>query len=292
VTVKRVVLLAAVVAVVGGGLVWSATGQPREDAGPPALGEVRRVSTGRDVVLPFDSYRHPSTEVNTIERATAVLAKQCMTRFGHDWPLPMSDAVDPTVHTSGGRYGIVDATEVATRGYHAAEEPAEQRTADPQQPLDAVMVYTGKGATTVGGQAVPEGGCVGEARRKLEEGVPQGLAGADFAALDRSLYEEAQVDGRVQQAMSGWRDCMAAAGYQYADVWAANDDVRWSAPAPTPEEIAVATTDVACREKTGLTATWLAVETAYQQRTITERAAEFDALRQGMRVRLANAARV
>jgi len=121
--------------------------------------------------------------------------------------------------------------------------------------------------------------------------VPAALPGEAFAELDRELYLTAQADPRVQAAMAGWRACMAEAGERYADVWAANDDVRWSGPAPAPAEIAVAKADLACRTRTALPGTWLAVETAYQQRAIADRRGEFDALAQALRARLANARR-
>ena len=119
--------------------------------------------------------------------------------------------------------------------------------------------------------------------------MPTAMTGADFAELDRELYLTAQADDRVQRIMTEWRKCMAESGWRYADVWAANDDVRWSGPEPTPEEIKVAKADLVCRKRTGLTETWLAVETAYQQREIDERNSEFEALAKAMHVRLANA---
>ena len=82
---------------------------------------------------------------------------------------------------------------------------------------------------------------------------------------------------------------MAASGYGYADVWAANNDIRWESETPSQVEIDTATTDVTCRQRTELVGTWLAVETAYQRQAVTERAAQFDALDRGMRVRVDNA---
>ncbi|WP_410589568.1 hypothetical protein [Amycolatopsis sp. lyj-23] len=282
------IVLAVALAALAGGVALAASGDP--GSGPPALGPVRTVASGADIVLPFDAYRHPAAEVNVIERATSLLARDCLARFGHRWAPPADDAVDTSRPAAAGRYGIVDAAEVARLGYHAAQPP--DRPAKPQPPLDVLMVYTGKGASAVGGQPVPEGGCLGEARRRLEEGVPAAMPGEAFAQLDREVYLAAQADERVQRAMAGWRGCMAESGRRYTDVWAANDDVRWSAPEPTPEEIAAAQADLACRTRTGLPGTWLAVETAYQRRTIDDRTGEFEALAKARHARLANAHRV
>ncbi|UOX93117.1 hypothetical protein MUY14_21765 [Amycolatopsis sp. FBCC-B4732] len=285
----RAARIAAAVAVAALGCGVALSAGDAAEPGPPPIGPVRPVVSGADVVLPFDAYRHPAAEVNVIERATAALAGKCLARFGYDWTPPSIAAVDTSRPAAGGRYGIVDAAEVARLGYHAAQPP--DRVAQAQPPLDVLVVYTGKGTSEVRGRPVPEGGCVGEARRRLEEGVPAALPGEAFAELDRELYLTAQADPRVQAAMAGWRACMAEAGERYADVWAANDDVRWSGPAPAPAEIAVAKADLACRTRTALPGTWLAVETAYQQRAIADRRGEFDALAQALRARLANARR-
>ncbi|MBE1496640.1 hypothetical protein H4696_003740 [Amycolatopsis lexingtonensis] len=276
---------ALVVAALGCGIALSA-GDAAEP-GPPPIGPVHAVASGADVVLPFDAYRHSAAEVNVIERATALLARDCLARFGYLWAPPSADAVDAFRPAAGGRYGIVDAAEVARLGYHPVEPP--DRPAEPQPPLDVLMVYTGKGTSEAHGQPVPDGGCLGEARRRLEEGVPAALPGEAFARLDRELFLTAQADPRVQAAMAGWRGCMAESGERYADVWAANDDVRWSGPSPTPEEIRVARADLACRARTGLAGTWLAVETAYQRRAIEERSGEFEALAKARQVRLTTA---
>jgi hypothetical protein len=297
---SRLALLVLGVATVGGVgvatvgvLTHTATaGGSRPAAGPPAIDTLRPVSSGRDIVLPFDSYRPTTAEVNTIERATAALARDCMHRFGLDWALPAADAAGADSPSGSRRYGVLDQAEVSRLGYHPPPETTQPVTAAAAPALDAVAVYAGKGAGTVGGHPVPDGGCLGEARRTLGAGVPSSLDGARFAELDIQLFSAAQADGRVQAAMARWRTCMAESGYDYADVWVANDDVRWTAPAPSPAEIATATADVACRKQTDLVPTWLAVESAYQRRAISERASEFDALKTGKRVRLNNATRV
>ena len=287
------VLLITGIAVISGGIMLAARGDGRTGEAPPAIENIRPVEWGRDITLPFDEYRHSTREVNTIERAAAMVAKDCMHRFGQDWTVPASDAADPSIHSESGRYGVIDQVEVSQRGYHAAEEQTKPSDKVQQQPaLDAVMVYTGKGASTLNGQSIPEGGCLGEARRKLAEGAPSSMSGAEFVELDYQLFSVAQADGRVREAMKHWRECMAESGYDYADVWAANNDVRWSEPTPSAEEIATAKTDVACKTRTNLVSTWLAVETAYQRRVIAERADEFDALKTRMRVIIDNASRI
>lgn len=289
---SRVVLLIVGMAVIGGGVILAA-GRAQTGEAPPPIGDIRPVASGRDVVLPFNEYRNSTAEVNTIERAAAVLAKDCMGRFGQEWTVSKSDAADSTVEADGGRYGVLDPAEVSQWGYHAPE--AETKKSDDGQPTpspDAIMVYTGEGMSALRGQAIPEGGCLGEARRTLAEGGPPSMSGAEFAELDLRIFSAAQADGRVGERMTRWRECMAESGYDYVDVWAANNDVRWSGLTANAQEIATATKDVACRSRTNLVPTWLAVETAYQQRVIAERADEFTALTASKRAWVDNASRV
>ncbi|RSM64466.1 hypothetical protein DMH04_51250 [Kibdelosporangium aridum] len=257
----------------------------------PPVGEIRPVSSGADIVLPFRDYELSSAQLDIVERATTLMARACVQRFGLDWPLPRTEPTETTVVADANRYGIIDRAEVAQRGYHPPPEPP--RAPDDTSPsLDAVAVYAGKGASVVGGRPVPEGGCVGEARRQLAQGAPAGLSGAEFADLDQQIFQRAQADSRVSAAMAAWRACMAASGYHYTDVWAANDDARWTTPQPAPGEIATATTDLDCRATSNLVPVWLAVETAYQRQAIARRSAEFDATAAKLRTMLENASRI
>lgn len=261
------------------------------DATPPELGEIHPVTSAEDIVLPFHEYQLSAAELNVVERATAVLAKGCMNRFELDWPAPTGEGADMDGNDNGDRYGIIDRAEVTEWGYH--RPPEQQEPSDETSPApEAIMVYTGRGASEVGGRRVPEGGCVGEARRQLTGDAPPGMAGADLANLDQEIFQRAQADDRVRVAMGNWRECMARFGYHYTDVWAANDDVRWGGAAPEPEELATATADLDCREESNLVPIWLAVETAYQRRAIADRSDDFAALRTRLTTTVENASHV
>ncbi|MGH8826651.1 MAG: hypothetical protein ACRDVZ_03415, partial [Jiangellaceae bacterium] len=117
------------------------------------------------------------------------------------------------------------------------------------------------------GNPLPDGGCGGEATAALggfseDFGLPDGLTGES--------YERAESDSRVKAAVDEWAACMDRAGYEYESIWEPNN-ADWPDPAG-PEEIAVATADVACKAETNLAGIWLAVETAYQNQLIEENA--------------------
>jgi hypothetical protein len=104
----------------------------------------------------------------------------------------------------------------------------------------------------------------------------------ELQQMQNDLYRNAQADPRVQTVMHRWHDCMRAAGYDYADVWRANNDPRWTAAKPTALELATATADVGCKQRTDLASVWLTVEAAYQRQAIAERPEAFDAVRRGL----------
>ena len=118
------------------------------------------------------------------------------------------------------------------------------------------------------------------------------MSGGEFSELDRQASKAAEADDRVVERMARWHDCMAEKGYDYTDVWAVNNDARWTGPTPAAEEVATATRDVECRTRTGLVSTWLAVEAAYQRRLIAERPEDFAALRASRQHWVDSAARV
>ena len=66
---------------------------------------------------------------------------------------------------------------------------------------------------------------------------------------------------------------MKTAGYDYADPWAANNDGKWSSGGKaTTEEITAAMADLSCRKQHRVVDVSLAVESAYQKRSIEQNA--------------------
>jgi hypothetical protein len=257
-----------------------------------ALRKSRVVSTGADITLPFDSYFMSTPQANQFDRAAQILARDCMKHFGFDWRIRVTE-VKVEVAPKAGRYGLIDADAAATYGYHATPDEADTGGDAGVKPDAATaMVYFGNGPSTYAGQTVPKGGCLGEARSKLAEGAPVSLSTQELRGLQNELYHKAQADRRVQAAMAGWRTCMKSAGYDYDDIWKANNDPRWTGPQPAPEEIPTAKADVTCKKRVDLAGIWLTVETAYELESIQQRAGAFDAVRKSLDVQVENAARV
>jgi hypothetical protein len=85
---------------------------------------------------------------------------------------------------------------------------------------------------------------------------------------------------------------MRRAGLGYADPMQANDDPAFHTPRPSRREIAVATTDVRCKQAVGLVEVWAVVEAAYQRRALDRHATQLRILKRWLDTRRRSAARV
>jgi hypothetical protein len=117
------------------------------------------------------------------------------------------------------------------------------------------------------GKPVPEGGCMGEARRAL---VRDGAVGEaePVRRIDTASVLRAMEDPRVRSAFDQWSACMEKRGHAYDDPWQAINDKAFRGPGVTPREIATAVADVACKRETNLVGVWYAVDAAYLSRQL------------------------
>jgi hypothetical protein len=253
------------------------------EAGEPRIGDIPTVRSEADIVLPMDSYRPTAEQQRAVSNAGNILGRECMKRFGLDWPASQAAAL-PGMPRNARRYSVVDPDKVATDGYHAVEQLRAQQIIQAQRAdlpapsNDAVNVWGGRGQSTYNGQAVPAGGCGGEATRKLAGGVvPPDVGLAEKLQLDS--FNRTRSDSRVVRAFAAWSSCMEAQGYDYPDPFVAVNDQRWQTNEISKQEIATAVTDVTCKIEAKVAGTMLAVEMAYQQRLIDKHASELNAIK-------------
>jgi hypothetical protein len=263
-------------AVIGAGLcvVAGCSAEQGETRPEPPLGPVPVIQVDSDVTFPLDGYLISPERRATIRKSQDLLVRQCLRRFGFDMELP--DREPDQVR--GRVIGVVDDAEVAKFGYSDPETLESVRKAEQTRkelkpwPEEKIAVLNGHGSKKDG---VPDGGCAGEAQRTLgltsqAKEVP---GDENFViALSRQSTELAEADSRLKDAWGRWSACMKDAGYHYADPWAANGDKRFAGDDASPEEIAAARADVACRKKHDVNGIWVAVRTAYQNRLVVDHA--------------------
>jgi hypothetical protein len=263
------------------------------------IGQVRNYN---DISMPLDAYLVTAEQEATLLQAVDLFTAECARRFGVTG-LPRSETTWTRELIVGRRYGLINPADALQWGYNVPPRLDSGGTAkgdatspDVWNPTDEEFVvirgrdrYTAESreGVVVNGERVPDGGCAGEAERRLDEGAPSvNMRVAD--ELRAESYALAETDSRVRAASDAWSACMKQSGYDYADIWAPNDR-EWPEPA-TSEEIATARTDVRCKQESNLAGIWLAVEVAYQVRLIDGRAEELDEVKKAIDVRLRNAA--
>ncbi|MEV4637045.1 hypothetical protein AB0J80_06800 [Actinoplanes sp. NPDC049548] len=286
---SRLVPCLMTVAVLAAGGCTAGGSKQAPDTGEPAVSTLLHVSDLRTFTLPLEPYRESSATLPRSAQAQQVLIEKCVQRFGLRYT-PPAEAGSSVVGAER-RYGIADAAAAREHGYHVPP-PSGRPAPETKPPPDTVAVLFGDGPSRHNGQAVPEGGCVGEARRKLAAGAPA-VGDARLAEeLSAETFDQAWRHSRARTAVTAWSACMRQAGYDYADPLKANDDPAFRTPEPTAREIAVARADVTCKEQSDLVDVLASVETAYQDRAVRRHAAELATLKESFAVRERNAARV
>lgn len=241
------------------------------------VGDSPAEATGTSTEFPLDAFDADEEERQLLQDAVVVLTAECMAAHGFpDYPVPTEPPVEHTT-TITRHYGVTDAAAAARFGYHDPESvPLETVSTtwagEAPEPSDAEYeaLYgfrPGEGLPT----SPPTAGCLGDAAQDLY---------GDTRALDtmasrlaRQVSGDSLIDPRVMAALAEWSECMRSHGYDVVLPEQPVDDVRMS-PDPTadpsPEEIEMATTDVACKDETDLIDRWKAAEIDLQNAVMAD----------------------
>ncbi|GLZ29958.1 hypothetical protein Lesp02_21480 [Lentzea sp. NBRC 105346] len=255
--------------------------QSGETRPEPALGPVPVIQVDADVRFPLDDYLLSPERRVTLRRGQDLLVQKCLRRLGFEMNLPDREPDE----VKGRVIGVVDDAEAAKYGYSDPETLEAVRRAEQirkeQKPWPAQMMVAlnGGGPNAPKKGDIPQGGCTGEARRALGRASQQADQAGDenfVIGLSGRSTKLAEADSRLKAVWGKWSACMKESGYDYADPWGPNDDKRFAGDDASPEEIATARADVACRRKHDVNGIWVAVRTAYQNRLIGDNAEALD----------------
>ncbi|MFB4293274.1 hypothetical protein ACBI99_36930 [Nonomuraea sp. ATR24] len=269
----------------------------------PAGNQPPHLQSIQDVVFPLDAYEPTPEQVGDLTSAMRYALSDCMGRFGFtDYPKHrLKASVSPFPEDR--RYLFIEPAKAAQYGYAGA--PASELSDKPLKADTAVKssapsaeeqaVYLGKGQHTYRSSQIPQGGCLGEARRSV-------LAGTNaenewlVTQLRGQASDEAQADARTVEATQQWSACMARSGHAYSDPAAAWEDPRWAARRDggplSPEEQKVAQADMQCKLEVNYLGIRSTVEKEVQTRLIASSAERLDKYRADLRVKLSNAAKI
>lgn len=269
------------------------------DVPAPAPAGIPKITTAVIDPVPVEAYLLTEAQWTTLGKAESALRVRCMERFGfaYEEPLPVGESSGQTI--SQYRYGKLDPAKTAVHGYRmppapsssSSEEVRKKPTAAERVVLSGTADLTaksGKGGQKINGETVPDGGCVGEAQRKLGDyGDAQVANDVNLGSFGKSLQ-----DGRVHAVFAKWSRCMAESGYHYENPMDASEDEKWRGETASVEEKTVATADAHCKIKNNVAGVWYAVDVAYQKQAIEEHAEELDQVRKAIAGQLKTAADV
>jgi hypothetical protein len=246
-----------------------------DGAGPAPADPVPVLLDSVGLRLPVQDYLLTDAQATLVSRGRALLVQRCMRRFGFNYAAPETapGRYGPRSLTDR-RYGITDAALAARYGYRLGDRDPALRKRPPAHALgpDAQTVLTGEGQSRIHGLAVPDGGCIGEADRRLARLAPPGADPRLGNRLQLESFQVSKRDERVQDAFRAWSACMRRAGYDYASPLTVAGDPQFVGSRPGQHEIAVARADVRCKASTNVIGIWFTVESAYQDVWIRQHA--------------------
>lgn len=243
-------------------------------AGPTRWQATEEGTTGTDVTdtrlpTPLAAYALTAREMATLDFARRALWRECLKGFGFDYPVPSyKDLVSRHLAleevTVSRWFGI---TNRDTAKVYGMLLPSNEWASDEVELMDSPelsLVLLGPvtpdgepildAPASIDGVVIPEGGCAGEASRRL--GAENIMNFGDMARdLRFSSSKEFQDSSGYQELQAKWAACMSKAGYPqvkrtYNDPFATKLIAsRKEADKPSAEEIEFALASIDCMEE-------------------------------------------
>jgi hypothetical protein len=262
-----------------GGAAGGSSGGASENSAAP------KIVSAAEMRLPIEQYMFTNSQRGRIVEAKEKVIELCVQRFGLTYePSEQSRSFQPETLTAL-RYGITSESDAAGYGYRPAGSEGSTAPVKPKPVTKEVKMLL-KGTTVAGeyrGRTVPEGGCIGESRRALQDTEKDGGGGDAEVSnkINANSWQLSYQDKRVRVVFNKWAHCMQRAGHHYADPMEANNDPRWRKTASaTSDEKKVAVADARCKKAYNVVGTWYASDRAYQERMIKEHSAELKSVRE------------
>lgn len=203
---RRHVLIGTAITLIAGSGLGIAAAAGGSTAEPP-IGAVPVVTDSHQIHLPLDRYAQDATNRRTVLRAEYQLTASCMARFGIEFKSSRWGLAVPTQGNLNYRlYGLLDEEHAQNYGYHAGGSIPKSEIASNAMaanlPVDYSNVFSAvDGGGVLRGQDIPEGGCVGEARRQVGDDVSSDALPEELAAESWSLSNH---DSRVTSGFHAW----------------------------------------------------------------------------------------
>jgi hypothetical protein len=300
---KRIVTASAILMVLAGAITGCGSGQPQQSVQLPALGPIPTITALQQISRPIDPYLPTAAQVKELYQAIDSATARCIKTYGLP-PIPTtSDDLDDVALQNRARnqlYGFFNPDVTATKGY----DVTTTISGPPVQPTEAeIAVLSGHSTTgavvaTYHGKSIPAGGCHRVGMDAMGGNPP---SPGSVISLPDGGPPVPIGDPRVLSVDTRWSTCMKAKGYSYANPADAYTDAKWhpaSADQPGPnttlmrEELATATADLTCKQKTDLMGVSIAVQSAYDKQYIASHDNALDAFKKQLDDRVNKAAQI
>ncbi|WP_405085993.1 hypothetical protein [Microbispora sp. NBC_01389] len=222
--------------------------------------------------------------IKLVDSARDIAAAACMRRLGFTkWTADTIRTWDPADYTEYDYVEYLDPDLVAKSGYPrpsvggastgALREDGRRRHEPTKEERNA---FEGGARQTATGEAIPAGGCIGNARSRIHGREPHLPVDPRSLAVDSRL--SALHDSRVREAFAAWSACMARHDLPYPDPVLLRNDPRWasrevSEPA-NEEERKTAFADATCQAEVNLAGVYKTVRAAYEQSLVEQNRTE------------------
>lgn len=252
-----------------------------------------------------------------VAAAQWILAKKCMVRLDFaGFSTLNTKTVESTYPVRRGNlgssgtvgddspYGVDDPDRAAEHGYRNRNQ--EDSSQPLEWPAEQYVALTGVFDTgdshRAHGHPIPEGGCLGQAARRLYGPPPKGtkadggrLTGYYSAALEVwwESHKAARKDPAWKKAERAWSACMKDKGFRYSDPDKALLDSAWfRTEKPSDKEKETAAADARCKLDSDYITTLHAIEARAQKTAIGKRKKDLDAMRAAQERAVGNARKV
>ena len=244
---------------------------------------VRHITASRQIDLPALQYAIKADDEKAYFSAVNLAQKACARKFGIDSAIPVASQPSVIETLSARRVGLVNVDEAERYGYAAAPsaggDDSKANGWNPSVREAQVMTGSDSAGQAVGsdpetGKTIPKGGCSTQGFRDVRHGKPSPIEVPLIDDILSQSWELTKADSRAEVAEKKWATCMAKRGYNFKHRWDAGNSV---AGANAETQLAMAKLDVHCATDTRYIDTWVAVDTAYQQRLISKNQSQLEA---------------
>ncbi|MGW2642369.1 hypothetical protein [Streptomyces sp. NPDC001348] len=264
--------------------------------------------------LPLTRYDLDHDERKLLHEARWDLGRKCMAGLGFSgfaaFAPPADDPVRPDapgairlssvdLDLGDKPYGIDDPRQGAKTGYHSPSPETQDR----KWPMDQYLALTGDfrhgDSRRAHGHRIPEGGCLGQADRRVYGSVPERatFAGIRFKGYEltvmrlmRQANGQAAKDPAHRRADKAWSSCMKKEGFSFKDPKDAQYQADWfAAEEASRKERRTAEADADCKRSTGYVKAVHEVDVRIEKRLIAKNRTLLDGVTRRNRTAVRNA---